>query len=66
MSTLLGVTEKKVRKWVWAVINKLAAIDSLVSKEISIMYSTDLHNVIHQLSDFCRSYERIGLKGTQI
>jgi len=32
LATLVGVTEKTFRRWVWLIVGKLAAIDSLVSE----------------------------------
>jgi hypothetical protein len=35
IATIMGVTEKTLRKWIWLVIKKLSSIDTLVSPSVN-------------------------------
>ena len=42
LASMIGHSEKMVRKWIWTVVQKLAEVDSLVSKilrEMIFMFS---------------------------
>jgi hypothetical protein len=36
LATMVGVSEKTMRKWTWLVIENLATLDSLVSREVCV------------------------------